>query len=99
MESLTEEKNALLDYIDEHVDKNVALTDRTSASQQVDRLNQEVGEANARNAELAKKLHEARAQNENLLRNQYSSPNFAQLQSYSDSEKVPNDQQMRQDEH
>ena len=92
MESLTEEKNALLDYIDEHVDKNVALTDRTSASQQVERLNQEVGELNARNAELAEKLQEARAQNENLVRNQYSSPNFAHIQSNRDANTAPADQ-------
>ena len=88
----------MLDYIDEHVDKNVALTDRTSASQQVDRLSQEVGEANARNAELTKKLQEARAQNEHLLRNQYSSPNFAQLQGNSGSETAPADKQPRQDQ-
>lgn len=98
MESLTEEKNALLDYIDEHVDKNVALTDRTSASQQVDRLNQEVGELNARNAELAEKLQEARAQNENLMRNQYSSPNFAQAQSHPESETARTDQHKMQEQ-
>lgn len=56
-----EEKNALLDYIDEHVDKNVALTDRTSASQQVERLTSEIAELTARNTELTDKLQEAQA--------------------------------------
>ena len=32
VDALAEEKNALLDYIDEHVDKNVPLTDRTTGS-------------------------------------------------------------------
>ena len=69
----------MLDYIDEHVDKNVALTDRASSNQQIERLNQEVTDLNGRNAELAEKLQEQRSQNESLLRNQYSSPNFAQV--------------------